>query len=283
VIGRLVRHRVAHGKRDIEQEYDEVSNPTVASDAAGARWTTVFDAEGRVVDEINPVGLESRVEYDAEGRPTRSWLEFDGDASTLRAFGTVVPPATTSQQRLIARVLYDGTGRVTDTFDAAGSQSRITYDTLGRRKELRTLLGTPEEGLVSFEYDLSGRMISRTERISTSSGNRSVFVRYDAAGRLEEIEDPLGRATELGYDELGRLIESRDPLGVAVRYQHDRAGRLLKRVGGTVEDAYSYDGFGRQVLAQNAGRIAPVRVRQPRPRGRGARHRVWHGQADLRQ
>ncbi len=83
--------------------------------------------------------------------------------------------------------------------------------------------------------DWSGNWISLSysrdviERIS-SSGEKYVDIRRDAAGRIVGATDDAGRTIRYAYDSSGRLSESYDLAGENYRYSYNPRGYLAELI-----------------------------------------------------
>lgn len=162
--------------------------------------------------------------------------------------------------------------------DAAGAQTRFTYDSNGRLIAVvdavnatthfvstsgRLLSITDPNGqlVASFQYDSSGRLVSATDGLNSITrfvwaaagvtsiqdpiGNTTNFS-YDAGGRLLSATTQSGPATQYTYDGSGNLVSARDVLARTWLYQHDAAGHLTRSadpLGNAVLFVYSADGI----------------------------------------
>jgi len=76
-------------------------------------------------------------------------------------------------------------------------------------------------------FDVHGRLVTLADaaRDSAETGNELRFL-YDAASRLTQVTDSLGRSYALAYDTAGRLGSVTDFTGRQVTYGYDTDGRL---------------------------------------------------------
>ena len=125
---------------------------------------SVYDPNGNVAQEIDPLGNTTSYFYDESNRRV---------ATLFPAIGTNAPAAT--------QTVYDSLGRKVQDIDEAGVVTAFGYDALGR--------------LISVTNDaLAGAGV--TNLVTTYS--------YDAAGNLVTQTDALGRASLFEYDAFGR-------------------------------------------------------------------------------
>lgn len=104
---------------------------------------------------------------------------------------------------------------------------------------------------------------TRVEQCTSASASACTLIfalGYDAAGRLERIDDRAGRSALFGYDATGRLAFSRDGLDVAKGWPGERyeyAGSFLSAIvsseGERIEIASDASGRATQVRAVGAG------------------------------
>jgi YD repeat-containing protein len=114
--------------------------------------------------------------------------------------------------RLSATEIVFEVGALTKTFAQYGDAFRLV--------EIRDSSGN----WISLSY--SGEVI---ERIS-SSGERHVDIRRDAAGRIVGATDDAGRTVRYAYDSSGRLSESYDLAGETYRYSYNPRGYLAELI-----------------------------------------------------
>jgi RHS repeat-associated protein len=213
--------------------YDALGRILTASDPNGAVALYAYDASGNVIRLVEK-GVTSDFEYDALNRLTKATINGKADRVTLYE--------------------YDGRGLVTRTVNALGDGKAYTYDANGN-----LLSETDEDGFVT-EYAYNA--LNLVQSINYSGG-KSVQFRYDAAGRLVEMEDWTGR-TSFTLDLLGRITEVNDrnkvtgyaydangnqsgityPDGSSVAKTYDALNRLagVTDADGTV--SYTYDSAG---------------------------------------
>jgi RHS repeat-associated protein len=233
---RVIRATTPMG-RSVERRYDLVGNLIEEIDPSGAIFRKEYDAAGRPVRTIDPLGRVLETFYDAEGRPTR------------------VVQQTDSGERVLEETEYDPLGNPEKTIDGEEREVSRTFDELGRVRTvtLPTVLdrfGAPQTATTELRYDLAGRLIERLD-----AEGRTNTLRYDRLGRLIETRDGLGRGRFFSYDEVGNLVAHTDPTGSEVRFEYDDRGLLRRRYStsdASIDDHFTYDGFGRQTVARNA-------------------------------
>jgi RHS repeat-associated protein len=180
-----------------------------------------YDGLGRLLEVAaeHPAGrlVTGAVTYDAAGRVARRAEPF------LAAAGAAfVPPSWGTAAVLFD---FDAAGRLLHTTDAAGqvttdepgSVVATRVDPLGHRIE--TTLDAEGRAVVVKEFEGTG---------GAAAPRPPARYRYDAAGRLIEITDPMGAMTRLQYDLLGRRTSLDDPHIGSWRSAYDLGSRLVE-------------------------------------------------------
>jgi YD repeat-containing protein len=119
-----------------------------------------------------------------------------------------------------SRSVFDAASRTTAYTSAAGRQSASIFDAAGRLTQRRTSEILP----VDLAYDAQGRLAA----VSQGSGEekREVVFAYNAAGYLETVTDPLGRAHGYAYDASGRVVREVFADNRETLYSYDANGNL---------------------------------------------------------
>jgi RHS repeat-associated protein len=202
--------------------YDQVLNFVSGQGQTAAqnvKTTYVFDVDGRLVDELDPVPgcvtscatVDRRTLYDAAGRVTDVIDNFGGAQDV-------------SQANVDTQYFYDDAGRVID---------------IGRPVSQAPAGQAPLAGMVEdcYAYDALGRQVNVDHACGTPSWMpwQDAFTAYtlDAGGRITDVFGPgtgsaeVSVVTHTEYDDLGRpLTTAVDPGGLdaVTRYVYDPRG-----------------------------------------------------------
>jgi RHS repeat-associated protein len=224
------------------------------------------DDLGRPVKVTEPDGRFVTIVYhgpwvattDLNGNPTSVRRDPFGNTLEIRQ-GAAGSEVTTTYR-------YDLLGRLVRIRDALGEETRITYDSLGRRTKLvDPTAGTTGPGTFEYRYDGEGNLVSQTgpdRRVTQFEYDRTgdlvakrlpdgttIKLTYGAPGEPSRIEDAAGTlaltydargnvaerartvlgstyVTRYAYDSLGQPIEITYPDGFIVRYEYDAGGNL---------------------------------------------------------
>lgn len=217
-------------------EYDALRRMTATVYADGARESAVYDLGGNVVSETDALGNTATYTYDAVGN-----LLTVTDAENNRTEYAYDRQNRVTQETLptgaVRTYAYDpNSGLVTETTDARGIATALTYDKAGN-----VLSRTQQSGAATAaEYDALNRVIRQTD----ANGGVTSY-RYDALGRVIEQTNALGGTTRYGYDAVGNLTETTDALGNTTKAKYDALNRLVSvtdPLGATT--TYAYDAVG---------------------------------------
>jgi RHS repeat-associated protein len=231
----------------VQWEYDALGRPL--AECTNGKWLkNQYDALGRRVSRVSPLGRTLRLDYDAEGRLRRA---FDGGKEVLSR--TLDPRGLEVARRLPAEVVmerrYAATGELlasrTRRWDSTLTARDYHYDDGGQVVEIRD----QTFGVTRFEHDVDGRL-----RAATFNDGTMERYDYDPAGNVLAAPERLLRDDShrnipewrLRFDDDGQLIEERGP-GRDFAYQYDAVGRLIKATSDTVTVEFSYDALGRRL------------------------------------
>lgn len=238
---------------------------------------TVYDAAGRRLRSVDPVGRATVFTYDNRDRLTlvtenfvtttctgtdcnvQTQYQYDRADNRVRVIdgrGITTQQATfdaSNQQRTWVDGLgrtttfnYDAGGRQTDRQDPRGATNNVTYGYDGRDRLTTTTatnLGTLMQG-----YDALGRRLSLVDGTGTTS-----FV-YDALGRPTSLTAPNTGSVSYAYDGRGQRTKLTYPGGgTVIDYTYRPDGQLATVAqGSTTLAAYTYDAVGRLIQVGRA-------------------------------
>ncbi len=162
--------------------------------------STVYDANGNVVDGYDAAGVRTHYLYDALNRQVAAIVNFqDG----IHVFDPADPAYDPPDRDVIALTYYGAVGNVEHTVDPAGHVTWLCYDDLNRR--IRTVENAsqadpdPNSPANPCHVGYQPSAAADADLITTTV--------YDALGRVQETVDSLGRRTRLVYDDAGRVVQ----------------------------------------------------------------------------
>jgi YD repeat-containing protein len=212
---RVIAERVedSRGKiwSQVEYAYDEAGNLIRCDESC-----ITYDLLNRPICEIDPLGNETRYEY---------------DGNQIR----IIDPMGNIEEQI-----YDQRGHLitVERLDRAGVSvacAAYSYDAIGRRVEERQA-----DQVVQWEYGPGGRL-------EAVYHNGTTYFEYEK-GRCTAKILPGGEQITYGYDRFGRLQEERGP-DYWYRYGYDSKGRLVSAEGADGTTLRSYDSHG-QLLSE---------------------------------
>ena len=167
------------------------------TNAVGGVTTEVFDADGNVVETIDPTGAVTNRTFDANGNLLTQ--------TTYLANGT---PLTTTYQ-------YNSAGEMTEMIDPQGDVTKYTYDSAGN------LLTTtdPMGNVTTTDYDSSG---NPTESID-ADGNVTTTT-YGSTGNVTSVTDPSGNVTDLTTNPAGEILSAISGNGTSQSFTYNADG-----------------------------------------------------------
>lgn len=269
------------GKPEKIYTYDPAGHPRTCEeiDEQGKlkRISTIYDAKGRLITQVDRSGNRMEQTYDAFGRCLETRFP-----ETLDENGSLYCPAVQFE--------YDIQGNIIAQKSPQGEVTRTSYNSLRHPVRIMQADGTqilhfyntnstlaktiyPDQTVVVYLYDLLKRMVSKEtsgangELLSSESWHYDAFCllshtnteglttiyRYDRAGR-KITEEAEGRLISYSYDALG--FQERVTIGESSHVQiHDDAGRVIEEWDedsqGHIENrmAFSYNGDNRKEKA----------------------------------
>ncbi|HEY1399376.1 LysM peptidoglycan-binding domain-containing protein [Roseateles sp.] len=271
---------------------DTEPGPTIAAvrpsaSAKDASHWTVYDAAGRVTQEVDAGGYVTEYRYDGAGRRTATARY--ANAIDLAAFAAdpvaakAMPAADAANDR-VERAFYDQDGRLLAQLDAEGYLTEIRYDAGGRViSRLRYADARPDG------QRAAGTLTQLRPTTASAQDQITRFIN-DGVGRVLGEIDAEGYVTEQIYDERGNIAQRTRyttaltaaqltafdagtgawrPTGQATdrteRWHYDALGQLDQQTdaNGTVT-RYVYDEAGRVVSTTRAVGTAEVRTQKVR-------------------
>ncbi len=236
----------------VEYTYDSAGRVLTEArrytDEAGLERTLVtqhtYDAKGRRIATVDPMGNITRVEYNAIDKESAQ-IDVLGRRTELYydAYGNLVetryPDGTTEAQS------YDAENHLLSKTDRAGRTTATVFDAAGRLVETRY----PDGAVTKAVYDKAGRELTQTD----ARGNVTRFT-YDDSGRLTTTTNPLNQVTTTAYNTTGTKASVRDALNRVTKFVYDAAGRLIETIhpDSTTSDTDNprtrlvYDALGRK-------------------------------------
>ncbi len=178
--------------------------------------TNTYDADGRIINQLD--GEESGVRYE---------YDLIGNKTLIKTKGE-------SKQKFE----YDARGNIVGIIDGENNRTEYILDKWGRITGIEKADGSIEK----YTYDFAGNIIS-----STDGENHKTEYIYNSSSQLTEIIDPSGSKEQYFYDLENRLKEKIDRNGIITQYSYNMYSNLLyrKTKDNSLQEIYTYskDGY----------------------------------------
>ena len=221
--------------------------PTQNAQDQTSRW--FYDAQGRVLAQIDAEGYMTEYVYDGNGNITTSTRYAARVNATLLSQATTATavaslrPATAAGVH-VTRTAYDKLNRVTQRTNHENTVSFYEYDSAGNLVKTTNAANTSEVQTIHARYDLQGRLTGELTaeggallvagltqaQIDAIWSQHGLSHTYDAAGRRLSTTDAYGNRTLFFYDPSGRLTHSVNALGEVTEQQYDTLGQLTATI-----------------------------------------------------
>ncbi|MGW0783364.1 polymorphic toxin-type HINT domain-containing protein [Streptomyces sp. NPDC002913] len=228
---------------------------------------TVYDGflRQRQVQAPGPDGgrLLSDAFYDERGLNSKTFATY---YATGAPSGTLFTPTDALAVETQSRVTYDGLGRPTATTQIAGNGDGGTVIGTARTDYGgdRTTVVPAEGGTATTTLvDARGQTteLRQHHARSADAAYDSTRYAYTARGELSKLTDPAGNVWTYTYDLLGRLTATTDPDKGAGSSTYDDRGQLVSSSDDRETDLYhSYDGLGRRTELREDSAAGPLRA-----------------------
>ncbi len=223
-----------------------------------------YDANKRLLRQVNPKGQERTWEYDTAGRRVLErdnaghyvLTSYDPNANVVRVdrHELVRDPLTGALVRedVFSTIHdYDAVDRRTATTDGLGNRTTFSYDSLNNLASVTDPLGN----VTRYRYDVLSRKVREiVEMTETGLGGGArlpdvvtQFI-YDDNDRLTSVVDANGNTTMFAYDELDRVFQTTYADGSIMRSTYDRDDNVVvQRDSNGLQQVYHVDPMGRRI------------------------------------
>ena len=193
---------------------------------------------------------------DAELYLTKYVYDKDGNRTSVTRFATpltgvalatdVLPTIATSSDDQTSILVYDKSGRLTQTTNHQGNISAYTYDDNDNVVRINQYSTTPagEIRRTFMRYDAAGQLTgelsaeeasaltdtSTTAEINTAIAANGIQRVYDATGRLTQLTDQVGNDVWFYYDDRGQIRYSVNGEGEVLETKYNAFGDVAERV-----------------------------------------------------
>jgi YD repeat-containing protein len=234
-----------------------------------------YDADGRVSDSYDGMGVRTHIDYDALGRVTDRTLAYGTSDAVITHYGYDAAGRVASVTHVYGQAeatttsyTYDGLGNVQIKTDGRGNTTGYTYDQMGRVLTETVQLDPSTYAVTTYTYDAFGNAIT-----STDARGNIAYSYYNLLGQQTLHIDPEGYATATSYTiggevatvthyanrVTGTIIPATppaitvDPARDAVTsFTYDKAGHLTKVTDAVgYYEQYTLNAFGDRITVRN--------------------------------
>jgi len=238
-VGRIIR------SEQLENVVVSISNGNsilVSGDVVSST-STVYDAVGQAIRQIDANGNVTQYEFDACGQNIAT-IDALGNRTEFIYDAAGRQLAMKDANGNIISYKYDALGRKIKTVYSDGTYSTVKYNNLGQKIE-----ETDESGLATkFEYNDAGQLSAVVKPEVNGEIPRWEYS-YNQYGQRTSIKDPKGNVTNFNYDYAGCQLSRTLPMGQKETAEYNNYGQLIKQTdfkGQAVETIY--DALGRKTV-----------------------------------
>jgi RHS repeat-associated protein len=264
-------------------KYDGEGDQLATTDALGHATTFVYDPDGNLTAETQPVtdatGIVTAFGYDPAGHQT-AYLDGLGN-SWFTSYNTwnlpeyQVVPATSAHSSFTdssSFTSYNGDGRPVSVNEAGGVTMAYTYDSMGNLTGQSGSGATAATASRSFTYDTAANMLTAATTNTAATGQPSnatsetftwndrglpltavgtagsTTYTWNGDGQQATVNTGASLTTSYGYDSAGRLHTLSDPAsGATLTYSYNPMSQVSQVSYGTSANtqAFGYDGLHR--------------------------------------
>ncbi len=268
--GELAAVHGRDGKRLRRFEYHSVLTGRMTAHTYSGRPTSryEYDAQGRVIEQTNPQGLNYRFDYfpdrtvvsDHLGR--KRTYHFEGKGGLRRVVKLERADGSCTQSR------FDGSGRLIAGIDPLGRETAYERDTVtgnllsvtlpdGKQQRFEynachspTRIVFPDGSEARAAYDPMGRMVADTDSLGQTTRYRYPGDKSDLPCQIEDAKNGI---KQFEWNVSGQLQCFTDCSGSGTRYSYDRWGQLTRIEGEEgMRFGHDYDDRGLRIASTDA-------------------------------
>lgn len=247
--------RIEMAGMDIQNRYDADGRLVEQIDGLGNSTRMAYDEKGRMSQVLYADGKQEQVVYNDNNKPvevinrdeTKSTYEYDGRNNLISA---------TDERGNKGSYIYDEKDNLISYQDKEGSLWKYTYDEQNHLRQAED----PEGNIYIYNHDILGRLVSYTSPMGKTTAytyaetgelmqvvdpSGTVAFTYNENGNNTGVTDALGNSQRLEYNAMGQVILATDYMGNEYHFTYDEKGNLIREtdpLNYTVN--YTYDGRG---------------------------------------
>ena len=256
---------VNDGQQTIKISYNLYGYPSKIVDTFGQETKFVYDKYNRIILK-NFEGIESVIEYNNNGFPSKYKSFFDGESLTATEISydkNGLSVAYKNQDGLIKEYVrdplghviqeifpdkskvsytYNALGKLATVIDQSGHEIRFTWNQYGLDSKINAV-----GQITQNYYDDFGRLKAVDSKFENQLPDRSFDYKYDNLDRTVEIKYGKNEIEKTKYNSWGNVIET-SKNGRVSYFKYDHFGQLIEKNEDNVLIRYVYDNYGRRIL-----------------------------------
>ena len=234
--------------------YDALNRVVAVQDPGGGIATTVYDANGNVVNNIDALGDKTTYVYDAVNRQTQV-IDARGGITSYVYDNMGNRTALIDPDGNRTTFVYDTANRLTQETDPLGNSTTYAYSNTGQMTSQTDQLGRRH----AYAYDTANRLTQETWFNSSGTALNTLVYSYDNAGNELTAGDSHGTYT-MAYDALNRTSAVNGLFGTTLTFGYDKASNRISvqdNFGGVTTSVY--DSANRLTSVQFSDGTTPLR------------------------
>ena len=190
-----------------------------------------FDTYGwddfQMESHTDPLGFTETFQHDAKGNVTQQTAAdgkvvlYEYDPIVNGGFNGVTK--VTAPGNRVTRNFYDPQGNLTQTLDAAGNPTTMTYDGEGLLQSVTRPRGHQTDAGGQYVIGPNGRVPTKGDGSFTTT-----YSDFNGAGQAQTVTTDLPSTTRFEYDGRGNLKKQTDPTGVVTNYDYNARDELIR-------------------------------------------------------
>ena len=209
-------------------EYNQYGQQISATNRAQQTSKTIYDALGRVQEEVDIRGNSSYIEYDVMNRMTRQ-TDVRGNITTY-TYDELDRVTETRVNEKVTQQVYDCLGNVIKDIDALGYETSYEFDE--RNQLIKEINALGQE--TRYTYDATGHVLT-----VTNAKNQVKEYGYDELGQKTKEINEAGEERLYHYNHMGQVESIQTEDQKIIQYQFDISGNMIK-IAVNKQDKYQF-------------------------------------------
>ena len=214
---------------------------TIKRPAGNTTLAQSYDADGRVLRQVDGVGNATLFAYDNPAPGTTSVTDPLGNKTQVTHPNLIVRSQEVDANGKATGYVYDAANRPTQITDPLGNKTVMAYDPASGRVGSRTD-GAGSKTTSSYTAQQQAGLTFYVQSATANADGTGTSSTYDAKGNLLTATDENGKTWKFGYTPRGLVATAQNPAGGVTSYIYngDNTRMSLQTPAGDVT-GYEYD------------------------------------------